>query len=273
MALKQHFYINQAGTEAVLKRVLCMRIGERHFSFSISDKIGDRLCTLAYYTDGEINPDTLSEVFSRHGELHASFAAVQVCYDHPASILAPTGHFHGAHARKLIQAVHGSTAQSVVLSEPVKPSELYNAYAVPEDIHEWVGRIFPAFRFRHHYTLAVNNLSDPPKHAILLELDTDEFSFLVWRDGKLMLAQTLRYVTPEDILYVLIKSCNQFSLSREDVDLYISGLIVKESQLYRELYQYFLRTRFRDVVWKIDEPENNPPHFFASLNDLARCVS
>jgi hypothetical protein len=97
----------------------------------------------------------------------------------------------------------------------------------------------------------------------------------VVKEGKLHIAQTLYYSSPEDILYYLLKTCNQFSLSRDGIQLFISGLIEKESQLFRELYLNFLNITFREPTWKIPAygEKEYPTHFFTALNDLARCES
>jgi hypothetical protein len=72
-----------------------------------------------------------------------------------------------------------------------------------------------------------------------------------------------------------LKACNQFSLSREEIQLFISGLIEKESQLFRELYLNFLNIQFREPTWRLagNGDKEYPSHFFTSLNDLARCAS
>lgn len=250
-----------------------MRIGERHYSFSVSDKIGNRLFSLAYYTAGDMNGDLLSEIFSKHDELHSSFHEVQVSYDHPESVLVPIQYHHRGNEKDILAAMHGTTIQSAIISEVIGDWQMYNVYAVPDDVHEWVSRIFPAYKYRHNYTLNMQLVKGSVAGRVLIDFDTDEFSFLVIKDNTLLLAQTLTYTTPEDILYFLLKTCNQFSLSREEVELSITGLIVKESQLYRELYQYFLNTSFRDSVWDMPETNEYPAHFFTSLNDLSRCAS
>jgi len=116
--------------------------------------------------------------------------------------------------------------------------------------------------------------ADPADH-IVIDFSTDEFSFIIINESKLQIAQTLSYSSPEDILYYLLKACNEFSLSRGEIQLYVSGLIEKDSQLFKELYQYFLNTKFRESTWKTHGAEENgyPAHFFTSLNDVARCAS
>src|SRR5690606_135547 len=104
---------------------------------------------------------------------------------------------------------------------------------------------------------------------------SEDFSLVVTRGSKLLLTQTFPYSTPADFVYYLLDACRQFSFSQETVRIYLSGLIDRESALYREVYQYFLHIRFRESEWKVPGAEElaYPTHFFTSLNDLAKCVS
>jgi hypothetical protein len=252
-----------------------MRIGERHYSFAITDQAGAELYSLAYYFAEEVHSELLSELFSRHDELHHSFHEVQVSYDYPGSILVPWSYHNAGDEKKLLHTLYGQTIQSSVLSEAINEWQLHNIYTIPADVKDWVGRLFPSNKHRHNYTLGVRMMPGGAPDRMLVDFDTDEFSFIVIKQDKLLIAQTLSYTTPEDILYCLLKTCNQFSLSREEVQLSISGLIEKESQLFRELYLHFLNTHFREPTWTIatGEENNYPAHFFTSLNDLARCAS
>ncbi|MDP4262125.1 MAG: DUF3822 family protein [Bacteroidota bacterium] len=273
--MKQLFHIFPVNTDETVPKVLSMRIGDRHYSFAITDKTGAELYSLTYYAGGEINSDLLSVIFSRHEELHSSFYEVQVSYDHPGSILVPLQYHTAGGEKLLLNTLYGRIIQSSVISEVINEWQLHNVYAVPAGVQEWVNRKFPACKYRHHYTLGVRMMPAGSPDHMLIDFDTDEFSFIVIKQDKLLIAQTLSYTTPEDILYCLLKTCNQFSLSREEVQLSISGLIEKESQLFRELYLYFLNAHFREPTWKLPAAGENgyPAHFFTSLNDLARCAS
>jgi hypothetical protein len=91
------------------------------------------------------------------------------------------------------------------------------------------------------------------------------------KDSKLILAQSFPYSTPEDVVYYLLKACQQFSLSQKEVSVHLSGLIDKQSSLFKELYQYFIHPEFREAGW--NSGSEFPAHFFTSLNDLAQCAS
>lgn len=252
-----------------------MRIGERHCSFSISDKDGAGLYSLAYYTAGEIDGDCLSVIFSTHPELNTSFSEVHISYDYPQSILVPLEHYSEDQARSLLHTMHGGTIQSSIVTEAINEWQLYNIYAVPVNVHEWVSRRFPSGKYRHNYTLEMKMAPGAEADRLLIDIHTDEFSIIGIRSNQLLIAQTHPYSSPEDILFWLLKICYQFSLSREEIQLSLSGLIEKESILFRELYQYFLHVEFREPVWNIPSTEGKeyPAHFFTALNDLARCES
>ena len=273
--LKRLFYIKNEGADPIPQAVLSLGIGERHISFAITDKTGTELHSLAYCKTETTDSETLSELFSDHSELNRLFYVVQVSYDHSKNVLIPTQHFDAHVSKTILDSMHGMNGQSFVISEAVNEWQLYNVYAVPKEVQEWLGRKFPAAIYRHHFTLGIKTMPPGSSDRLLVNIHTDEFSFIAIKDNKLMIAQTHLYESPEDICYYLLKTCHQFSLSQEKVELSVSGLIEKESQLYRELYQFFVNVEFRLPTWQIPPTADNEcaPHFFTTLNDLARCAS
>lgn len=273
--MKQLFYIHTDNIKEATNQILIIRIGDRHCSFAITDKQGTELYSLAYYTAGEIDKDVLSEIFSNHAELDILFDDVLVSYDHPKSVLIPIEYYDIDIGGTLLNAMYGTNGQSTfVNSEAVDKWQLYNVYAVPKDVHERIKRKFPAAKHIHYYTLESKMMSVGFTNYLLIDIHMEEFSVIAVKENKLLIAQTYPYSTPSDILYYLLKICEQFSLLQEEVQLIVSGLIEKESQLFKELYQYFLHVEFREPDWKVPVTGGNecPAHFFTSLNDLARCV-
>ena len=79
-----------------------------------------------------------------------------------------------------------------------------------------------------------------------------------------------------DVLYYLLKICSGFSISQKEVKLVLSGFLEKQSLLYRELYNYFVRVSFQQIpdFIKLSRSFNEyPAWFFSSLFNLATCVS
>jgi hypothetical protein len=110
---------------------------------------------------------------------------------------------------------------------------------------------------------------------MFIDFKQDEISVIILNESKLLLAQTFSYTTPEDVLYYLLKCCQQLGLSQQQVKVYLSGLIEKDSAIYRELYKYFIDLEFetlRNDIKLAEELKVHPEHYFSSISKLASCV-
>ncbi len=142
------------------------------------------------------------------------------------------------------------------------------------EVHDWILAKFPSVVYTHGYSNAIQNINEENKTGFIkADFSTNDFEVIVAKGDQLLLAQTFLYSTPDDVIYYLLKSCQQFSLSPQEVKLFLSGLIEKQSALFKELYQYFINIEFQNPDWKIYGHDKYPSHFFTSLNDLLRCES
>ena len=83
------------------------------------------------------------------------------------------------------------------------------------------------------------------------------------------------YTAPDDVLYYLLKCCQQLNFSQQTMKVFLSGLIEKDSALYRELYKYFINLEFESLAREIKLTEAltiHPEHYYSSISKLAACV-
>jgi Protein of unknown function (DUF3822) len=269
--LKQLFHITESKAEN-LQPVLSIRLGETHASFAITNKQGNELYELAYCTEENWNEKTLMDFFEEYPSLNNSFYQVFVAYDFSQSILAPVVFYKPEESQALLNSMFGMLPGSHVISERIAEWQLYNTYAVAAEVQGWINKKFPAAQFWHQYSLAVKNIPVAGDAGnLLIDIRTDNFAIVGTKNSRLLIAQSFSYSTPEDVLYYLLKICHEFSLSQKEVKVHLSGLIDKDSALYKEFYQYFINVEFREAGWKTES--DYPNHFFTSLNDLAKCAS
>ncbi len=269
--IKQLFHI-EFETADDPQKVLVLQIGKAYLSFAITNKGGSELSQLRYYSFNEWNETVWQEIIDTNPALLNSFYEVLVSYDFPESMVVPFKEFKHENPSILLNIAYGINDQSVVISEVITGWQLYNIYAVPVIILDSITAKFPSVRSWHQYSLGVRNaIVTSEEGCLLVDFKKDEFIVLVAGSKNILLSQTFEYTNPEDVLFYLIRICNQFSLSRDTVQLLLSGLIDKQSSLYKELYQYFVDIKFRDAQW--DTGSEYPAHYFTSLNDLAQCVS
>ncbi|RYY55621.1 MAG: DUF3822 family protein [Chitinophagaceae bacterium] len=272
--MKQVYTISTDQQPRPENSLLSVRIGERHVGFSLTDLEDGTLQYLSWCTGQKVGLPELEELYRLHPQLSLDFTRVRVCYDHPQSILVPMEYFNEEGNRQLLETGYGITSFDEVFTDNIRNWQIRNTYAVPSDIHQWVTRYFRMAKYSHQYSVGIRNLvAGEGTASILVDFRADDFAVLVSAGSDLKLAQTFPYTSPSDVIYYLLQCCRVFDLPAEGTTLYISGLVDKQSILYRELYQYFLHIEFRLPAWPRVKGENYPSHFFTSLNDLARCES
>lgn len=269
--MKQLFHIVNKSADGN-QQILSLEIGEKYAAFAVTDKTGDYLYELAYCSVKEMSENSLVEFFSAYSCLQQSFYQVKIAYDFSQSVLTASTVYQSGESGILLKTMFGATTGMNILSELIPEWQLYNTYSVPVEVQQWVSNKFPAASYRHQYSLAIKNAGAASGNGRLVaDFRTVDFTLLAIKDSRLLLAQTFEYTTPEDVVFYLLKTCQQFLFSQKEAQLQLSGLIDKQSSLYKELYQYFINLEFREASWNTGS--EYPLHFFTSLNHLARCAS
>lgn len=269
--MKQLFHIenNNAGNE---QQILSLKLGERHGSFAVTDETGNELYELAYCSAEGWGNSSLTDFFSSYPCLQRSFHKVKIAYDYPQAVLIPSAVHLPGETASLLKAMFGGVGGKNIISELIPEWQLYNTYAVPTEVQKWLNNKFPSATYQHQYSLAIKNSGAIAANgSLIVDFRTEDFTLLAIKNNRLLLTHAFEYSTPEDVLYHLLKACQQFLLSQKEVSLQLSGLVDKQSSLYKELYLYFINVEFRETNWNTGN--EYPAHFFTSLNDLARCAS
>jgi len=277
--LKQIYNIVKEGNGNEGDQVLSLRIGEKHLGFAISsgglEQTSNELLRLVWYAGEQSWNHELEELYAAHPELRKEFSKILIAYDHPQSVLVPPASYTGNDSL-LLELMYGVNGSHSILTQDITGWQLKNIFAVPSVVKEWATRHFPKGHFYHSYTIGVRLIDNTAMEgSLLIDFRNNDFVVLASKGNRLLMAQTFSYTTFDDVLYYLVKICTEFGFSQQQVKIAVTGLIEKESNLYRELVQYFLNIRFREPSWllPVKEEDNYPSHFFTSLNDLALCES
>ena len=269
--MKKVFEISNRDQGAPVQPVLNIRIGYNHLSVAVADQASGALNSLEYYTDEEeVTAEGLREVMDKLPTAGQSFHRVKVVYDYPDASLVPsvlTGQDEAAACRV------PPTPGMMVITERIPSWQLYNVFPVPLSVHTLLGNRFPSLHCCHSLTLGMKNMEAVAAHgALWIDITHDAFTVIAARSGQLLLAQNYPYSSPQDLLYYLLAICHEYDLPQNEVETVVTGLVDQESALYRELYQYFGKLRFREAAWDT-RSHDYPAHFFTTLNDLMLCVS
>jgi hypothetical protein len=275
--MKSVFKIGNSEELNSSQAALLMEVGETHCCFAIVDYANQMMVQLGYYiTDEKDNGEVLENILDAYPELKQSFRQTVIGYYVPETILIPSAFYRYEEIQALLHALY-EKGQNVVVSEPVAEWQLYNAYHVPAPVHELLSRRYSGGNFWHSYSIILKNgIQQSEGGNLVIDFKTDSFSVVAVKNNSLLLAQIFSYTTSEDVLYWLLKICRQFSLSQNEVKLVLSGLIDKQSAVFKGLYQYFTNIEFTTLENDIQlsgDFDEYPVHFFSSLYKLVSCVS
>jgi hypothetical protein len=235
--------------------------------------VSKELVEFGYFT-AEDEEDYL-RFFNETGLTNDRYYQTAIAYDANEAVQIPLVVYRYEDGQVHLDTLYGKTIHANITSENVPSYKLYNVYRMPKDLHSVISRQFLSSKSWHLYTIILKNASSENSDSIFIDFKTDEFSFVILREGKLLLCQTYSYATPADVLYHLLKSCQQLNLSQQTAQVFLSGLIEKESAIYRELYKYFIRLEFESLAgdMKLSTALTiHPDHYYSSISKLASCV-
>lgn len=270
--LKELFYYNKPDQEYGPSQVLIVSLAERHLGFVVTNQSGSEIYSLCYCSMDEGDDGNMDLVEEKYAALRHSYYEVKIIFGYQRNLILPFSEMVGEDKLALLNNLYGYAGPSVAVTESIPAWQLKNSYAVPDSVFDWVRKKYPSAKYLHQHSVSLMNLKPSPENGkLLVDFRPGEFQVTAERYNKFLFARTFEYETPDDVLFYLLRLCEQFSLSPKDVSLELSGLIEKESSLFKELYQYFIHIDFRDAGW--GAVNDYPAHFFTSFNDMMQCGS
>lgn len=196
-----------------------------------------------------------------------------ICYNFKESLLVPVELYNEANNKEMLACLYGDMPGSSFYAERVQGMEAYNAYRVPSTISETIDNRFFGATVYHSNSLLAGSKNHHDLYCIVYNTYIKAMLFI---GGKLQMIQLYDYNTPSDVAYHLLNICQQHHISPAEITLTLSGFIERQSNLYEELYRYFLNVEMDAVPSSVelsDETRVYPEHFFSFLTTLVTCVS
>ncbi len=271
--MKQLFNIQNevTGNEQL---VLLLQLGKGQAAFAIVNRLTKELVQLKYYAVEEWDVEQAEFFLNEIENDTRSFYDVHLTWGFCKNSLVPVSNYNFENASEVLKALYGSSAvgEEKLITESLPEWQLQNVYAIPQFLLNKVVQKFPTFKYKDFFSLHIAGIKEGSESGtMMIDFDQKLFTIIIEKNSQLKLAQVYEYEAPADVLYYLLKACSQFSLSQQHVQLQLSGLVDKDSSLYKELHQYFINIIFKNTIWQ--SKDEYPAHFFAKFNDLLLCAS
>ncbi len=222
------------------------------------------------------------EIASHLGNLlkDAEFTERQIsfCMNVKESILIPSEFFSHSYIYPMLDLGYGkddgsARSDTVHISQHDGDQVCYNSYRINRDIAEILSHVRMSPEILHSTSLQIK--CDAERTFVRAIVYHHIIKLLLFKEGKVQLVQQFPYKTPADAAYLLLNACHQHAMLPGEVEVVISGIIDKDSNLYREISKYFLQLNLDQVneaVQLDDELKDVSAHYFSHLTHLIACV-
>jgi len=259
------------GPEEQKGTVLLCEWGAAHCCTAWYHETNKTISHLHYTGFDELDGATIQSIFALLTEQASSASKVVVCSAFPQAVLTPARYYRAE--ANLIETLYGKNF-TPELTNPINEWLVINSFAFPKNLSDLFSMNLPHAHFMHVYTpeLKIYN-GFPAEDQVAIHFTPRHFRVVVKRSGQLQLAQIYFYSAPLDVVYFLLKICEEWALDKTETCMVLSGLIEVSSALYLELQNYFGNIHFAQPSGMPIEGSEHPAHFFTSISNLAACVS
>ncbi|MBK7883929.1 MAG: DUF3822 family protein [Chitinophagaceae bacterium] len=194
-------------------------------------------------------------------------------YTFPESIITPAALINDSINTDMLSLVFGPRPGYVNKSDFLPKYNLYNIYRISSSLYKIINEKFPGCNESHQFSI-LPGIGDGGI-TILCVFYNNGCSIRLQNGEDLLFTNYFVFTVPSDIVYYLLSICNNFNVDVQNVSLILSGLIEKDSILYKEIYKYFLSVSFlsSSTQYTCQEGFNDyPQHYFNYLFEIATCV-
>jgi Protein of unknown function (DUF3822) len=258
---------------------LLAEVGNNAISFLVYEKTP--FCCIGFFMH-KIESDfstkeyteTINSILVENDVLKSNFASTKVLYNCTNATLMPTQFYVDAEKENILNLMFGENTNTYCFKESVKGNEMKLVYSIPANLYEFINNQFPKNSFSHATSLQIDGFKNT---ATILKciVYNHSIKLLLFVDGNIHLAQFFNYETPTDVSYHLLNVCERFKVDVKNINVELSGLIEAKSNLYQDIYKYFLNISFASLDNSItitEELNVLPNHYYSPLVELALCV-
>ena len=250
---------------------LLIEISQAAMTLCWTSNGGQQIEGIAIYgfEEGDTEMDQINAIVTKHTSQHITPDSVKLCYNTPHTLLVPDEHYQEDQDDAMLSLMFGSQLQNSKYTDRITEKRIRNLYTVPAALDTTVREAFPLASYAHSNSKLIRQQVEGNQLQCLIF--NDGVKFVLFQNGVLQFIQQYSFSTPEDIVYHALNCCQQYNLSADQTKLLLHGMIVADSQLYKQLYNYFIDIQFdqlTDQVTLASSLQDLPPHFFSHLIKL-----
>lgn len=250
-------------------------IGEHSFIYCLRDREKDR------FVAAEVLKEPLERVLQAYPWLGQPFRSVHLVIENNKSTLVPEMLYEDSDRENLLDFTVDRGIREQILADHLQHPQVYNLFAVPEDLLNRVKAAFPTGKICHVTstlieTLWINFKNRLSARKLFVHLRDGSFDLVVYDGAQLYYANSFSFLVPEDIAYYVIFVMEQLGLNPEETGAVLLGQIDRKSPVFELLFRYIRNLEFasRGESVRVSPAFHDvPEHFLYLLLNPVLCGS
>ena len=219
---------------------MSIQLGTYHFSYCLLNTT-----TLTYdyvkkypLIDKDNKVSEITEIINNDHIIKADFSSHSLAFVNFPSTLVPSKLYKKEEAEALL--AFNTKIIGTVLVDKIFSQNAYLIYSVPESILTVVSNFFPNLKYKAQESILIQQYSqlNTEKKKVYLYLNEKKVVITIFNGDKLILNNSFKYTSKEDLLYYVLFSFEQLNLAPDSIDVTVFGNIECTDESFSLMYEY-----------------------------------
>ena len=221
----------------------------------------------------------LSLIENNKPYLDNNYAKIVLSFSGYKNSLVPDAFFEEQNINAIFSANHSIESNEKICFDNLRMIQAKNVYAVPASLHDFFVSYYSNISIHHAATPFIEGILAQHKNIddtiVTINVQQSLFEMAVTKGKNLLFYNQFNYQTSEDFIYYVLFVFEQLQLNPEMQEIYLTGMMEKNSALYSMTQKYvrhinfMKRPAFCDYSYGFDDV---PQHFHFSLYNQFLCV-
>lgn len=229
---------------------LSLQVCNNYLSFSILDNLRNKYVMLRSYEPEEgvsFDAGKLGEIISMDDFLMRRFRRTSIITPSPGSTLVPSPLYDESRKEDYFHFNHPDSSNEIILANELKEPDSFLIFAIPRDLHDLLGHLYPGTAPLHHLKPLFGyfslNRRMTGQNTVNVHLERGFMTIFVYDNISLRFCNTFDYQAGSDIRYYLLYVFKLLGLKPEE-NLVFSGRIGKNDEMVHFLSDYLMNIKY-----------------------------
>lgn len=223
------------------------------FSFVIMDASTKTIVALEFYLSDDLTNEkdlfnALEKALTLNKISGKKFLSVTCIFETRDFALIPNELFDEKESSTYIGFLHPLQQNAQIIHDNLTDNEYVGIYSVPNYLIEKTKETWPEAKIIHECSAFLKHVSEIAKSdaltRIYLYVKNRSFDLAIFKEGNLSFFNNFKFNTKDDFLYFLMFAIEQQKLSAEETPVYVSGMILGNSEILKLCERYIKDIRF-----------------------------